>query len=88
MPRDPMPPDQPPAAADLWSRAEVDSPCVKVCVIHPATGLCLGCARTLDEIARWSSMGPEARATVMAALPGRHPAPEGRRGGRARRLGR
>lgn len=32
---------------------------------------CRGCARTLDEIARWSSMGAEARARVMAELPGR-----------------
>lgn len=85
MPRDPLPP--PPDPANLWSRAEVDSPCVKVCVIHPATGLCLGCARTLDEIAGWSSMDAAARAQIMAVLPDRHPAPEGRRGGRlGRRL--
>jgi uncharacterized protein len=69
----------------LWSRAEIDSPCIKVCVIHPATGLCLGCARTLTEIAAWSRMAPEDRRSVMAELPGRAPAPSGRRGGRAGR---
>ena len=32
---------------------EVPSPCVAVCRIDPASGLCEGCARTLDEIADW-----------------------------------
>lgn len=69
----------------LWKRDEVDSPCVKVCVIHPQTGLCLGCARTLGEIAAWSRMAPEARRAVMTELPLRQPAPTGRRGGRGGR---
>lgn len=29
------------------------SPCVGICRIHAATGLCEGCLRTLDEIADW-----------------------------------
>jgi len=45
------------------------SPCIKVCVI--ATGLCSGCGRTLDEIARWGSMGEAERARIMALLPTR-----------------
>jgi len=32
---------------------EVPSPCVNVCVMDEASGLCRGCARTLDEIANW-----------------------------------
>lgn len=72
---------------DLWKRAEIDSPCVKICVIHPATGLCLGCARTLGEIAAWSRLAPAMRQAIMAELPGRQPAPSGRRGGRAGRRG-
>jgi predicted Fe-S protein YdhL (DUF1289 family) len=79
--------DPPPPSPEIWSRAEVDSPCVKVCVIHPATGLCLGCARTLDEIAAWSRLAPERRRAIMAELPARQPAPSGRRGGRARTHG-
>jgi predicted Fe-S protein YdhL (DUF1289 family) len=47
------------------------SPCIKVCVIAPATGLCSGCGRTLDEIARWGSMGEPERARIMALLPTR-----------------
>ena len=69
----------------VWSRDEVESPCTKVCAIHPETRLCLGCARSIDEIAAWSRMTPDARRAVLADLPGRVPAPKGRRGGRAAR---
>ena len=31
-------------------------------------GLCLGCARTLDEIARWASMTDAEREAVMSQL--------------------
>jgi len=71
----------------IWKRAEIDSPCIKVCVIHPATGLCLGCARTLPEIAAWTRMSADDRAVVMAELAARTVAPTGRRGGRAGRTG-
>jgi predicted Fe-S protein YdhL (DUF1289 family) len=68
-----------------WERAEPESPCTKLCTIHPETRLCLGCARSIDEIAAWSRMSPEARRAVMDELPSRVPAPTRRRGGRARR---
>ena len=68
---------------DVWRRDEIESPCVKVCVVHPESGLCLGCHRSIDEIAAWSSMTPEARRAVMAELPGRADrARPPRRGGR------
>lgn len=47
------------------------TPCVKVCVVDGASGLCLGCFRTLSEIGGWSGLTDEARATVMADLPQR-----------------
>ena len=72
----------------VWRRDEIESPCVKICVIHPETRLCTGCARTLDEIGGWSRMSPEARRAVMADLPQREAAPKTRRGGRAARLAR
>lgn len=50
----------------------IPSPCVLVCNIDSQTGLCLGCARTLDEIARWSSMSVEQKRQVLALLPARH----------------
>jgi len=34
----------------------VPSPCVSVCRMDAATGLCEGCLRTLDEIAAWSTL--------------------------------
>lgn len=71
---------------NLRKRAEIESPCVKTCVIHSQTRLCLGCARSLDEIAQWSRMTPEARRRVMAELPSRRPAPAER--GEARRPAR
>lgn len=72
-----------------WSRAEVESPCVKLCVVHPQARICMGCHRTIEEIAAWSRMTPEARRATMAELPGRAAliAPN-RRGGRAARLRR
>ena len=47
------------------------SPCVKVCQMDPRRGLCLGCARTLDEIARWGSLTDGERDRIMAELPSR-----------------
>ena len=47
------------------------SPCVKVCQMDPGRGLCLGCRRTLDEIARWGAMSDQEREHVMAELPRR-----------------
>jgi predicted Fe-S protein YdhL (DUF1289 family) len=47
------------------------SPCIKVCRIDPELGRCLGCARTLDEIGRWSAMSDEEREGVLRELPAR-----------------
>ncbi|MFY0399442.1 DUF1289 domain-containing protein [Brevundimonas naejangsanensis] len=49
----------------------IASPCVMVCTVDGASGLCLGCLRSLQEIATWSRMTDEGRAAVMADLPGR-----------------
>ena len=73
---------------DIWKRDEIDSPCTNICQIHPDTELCLGCARTVDEIATWSRISPEERQAIMADLPSRTPAPTKRRGGRKGRLKR
>jgi len=47
------------------------SPCVKVCQMDPERGLCLGCRRTLDEIARWGSLTDLERDEILSKLPGR-----------------
>lgn len=72
----------------LWTRDEIESPCVKICVIHPESRICTGCLRTIDEITEWSRMGAEARRAIMAELPARVPQVRQRRGGRAGRLNR
>jgi hypothetical protein len=70
----------------IWQRAEIESPCVKVCVIHPESRLCTGCLRTIDEIGAWSRMSAEARSAIMAELPSRSGKVTKRRGGRTARL--
>lgn len=48
--------------------ASMESPCVRICVMDPVSGLCRGCARTLDEIVAWSTMTPDRRRTIMREL--------------------
>lgn len=75
------------APDEVWRRDEVDSPCVKLCVIHPEARLCMGCFRSIEEITAWPRMTPEARRALMADLPARAPQVAARRrGGRAARL--
>lgn len=69
----------------VWKRAEIDSPCVKLCAVHPVEKICVGCFRTVEEIANWSLMSPEERRRIMAELRGRAPRLRVRRGGRAAR---
>jgi predicted Fe-S protein YdhL (DUF1289 family) len=47
------------------------SPCVKVCTLDAQAGYCLGCGRTLAEIAGWVRMSGDERDRVMAQLPAR-----------------
>ncbi|WP_417673337.1 DUF1289 domain-containing protein [Roseibium sp.] len=49
------------------------SPCTKVCQIDQYTKLCLGCYRTLDEIATWGSMTSKDRERILADLDFRRP---------------
>jgi uncharacterized protein len=53
----------------------IESPCTKVCTLDAHSGLCLGCGRTIDEIARWTAMSETERARIMAALPARRARP-------------
>ncbi len=73
---------------EVWKRDEIQSPCVKLCVVHPEERLCVGCLRSMEEIATWSRLSHEARAAVMADLPARAPRLARRRGGRMGRLDR
>ncbi|MFN3613681.1 MAG: DUF1289 domain-containing protein [Rubrimonas sp.] len=53
------------------TEAQTPSPCVQICVMDQTSGLCIGCLRTLDEIARWGGMTDPDRARVARALPAR-----------------
>lgn len=49
----------------------IESPCVKICTLDGRSGLCLGCGRTVDEIARWTAMSAAERVSIIGELPGR-----------------
>jgi len=53
------------------SHPAVSTPCIKVCAVSGMTGQCIGCGRTLAEIAGWGSMDEAQRQAVMAELPRR-----------------
>ncbi len=44
--------------------------------MDPDRGLCLGCRRTLDEIARWAQMSDAERERILAELPARSDVPK------------
>jgi predicted Fe-S protein YdhL (DUF1289 family) len=67
----------------------IETPCIKVCVVDPDSGYCIGCGRTRGEIGSWLGFSPEARRAVMAVLPDRVASltlNKRRRGGRRGRL--
>lgn len=49
----------------------ISSPCIKLCAVSGQNGLCIGCGRTLREIASWGSLEEPARQAIMAELPAR-----------------
>jgi predicted Fe-S protein YdhL (DUF1289 family) len=51
--------------------APIKTPCIKVCVVDGESGLCLGCYRTLREVAAWASLGDGEREAILAELPSR-----------------
>jgi predicted Fe-S protein YdhL (DUF1289 family) len=55
----------------LEAMPPIESPCVNICALEPASDICLGCGRSLAEIARWSRYSDAERAEIMASLPAR-----------------
>lgn len=49
----------------------VESPCNDVCRMDAASGLCLGCWRTIDEIAAWPSLDDARRIALRDELDSR-----------------
>lgn len=52
-------------------RPPLATPCVKICVVDGESGLCLGCLRTLAEVAGWTRLTDAERAEIMQGLPAR-----------------
>lgn len=55
----------------MTPRTPVASPCINVCRMDAASGWCVGCMRTIDEIAAWGGMSDAQREAVIRLLPQR-----------------
>jgi uncharacterized protein len=53
----------------LKGQKSLETPCVDICHLDKATGLCEGCGRTGDEIASWIKFTDADRRAIMAILP-------------------
>jgi predicted Fe-S protein YdhL (DUF1289 family) len=49
----------------------VPSPCNSICTIDAKLGVCIGCYRTLDEIASWMRLSDDRKREVVRSLPAR-----------------
>lgn len=55
----------------MGESGEPASPCIRLCLLDPASGLCRGCRRSLAEIASWPTLDGAAKCRILADLPGR-----------------
>jgi predicted Fe-S protein YdhL (DUF1289 family) len=55
--------------------ADTASPCIGICQLEPASGLCRGCRRTIAEIAAWPALAPAERTAILAEIERRKAAP-------------
>jgi predicted Fe-S protein YdhL (DUF1289 family) len=55
----------------MMSKQEVPSPCIKVCQLDPATQICLGCQRTMQEIADWLELSDVEKRAVLTRIESR-----------------
>lgn len=54
---------------DEPDQSVLETPCVNICLLDQETGTCIGCGRTIAEIAQWAAMSDAERRAIMAALP-------------------
>jgi len=66
-----MPPTDSPPEPAAGPPAPIRTPCIKVCVIDGESGLCLGCFRTLADVAGWSRLTDAEREAIMGEAPAR-----------------
>ena len=46
----------------------VPSPCISVCRMNPASGLCEGCYRSIEEIVQWGNADDKSKRTIWARI--------------------
>ncbi len=49
----------------------IETPCIRVCALRPGASICVGCGRSLHEIACWTTLTGQQRTQIMAQLPRR-----------------
>jgi predicted Fe-S protein YdhL (DUF1289 family) len=75
---------------NAFTSQDIETPCIKVCVLDPDTGFCVGCGRTRSEIGNWLGLSAAERRQIMTTLPERVSTltlRKRRKGGRQGRLG-
>ncbi|MBI2727557.1 MAG: DUF1289 domain-containing protein [Polaromonas sp.] len=55
-------------ADTVGADSEVPSPCISVCRMSTVTDMCMGCFRTRNEIAGWSSAGNDGKRAVWSLI--------------------
>ncbi len=55
------------------------SPCLGICLMDPATRMCRGCLRTIDEIRGWYDASPADKRAILERLATRRAAAEASR---------
>jgi predicted Fe-S protein YdhL (DUF1289 family) len=55
-------------SAPVGGPQDVESPCVRICMIDPGHGFCVGCWRTLQEISDWYRYTPAQKLALLPAL--------------------
>ena len=58
-------------APQPYAARRVMSPCKSICIMDAKSNMCIGCKRTIDEIARWPMMNDDERRTVVDSLKAR-----------------
>jgi len=53
-------------ARDMAQEAFVESPCIRVCRLDPV-GICIGCLRSVAEIAAWGEADAAGRHAILTA---------------------
>jgi uncharacterized protein len=70
MPQEGLEEQGPSPNSSTMPEAAPASPCINICALD-AHGTCLGCYRTITEIARWGDMNPAEKRAVLQLTTGR-----------------